>query len=189
MVNGDHCCYSVQIKRITFPETCPLPLLGSPFQCLAPLSTQDGALTVIRTPTSLPCPLHSYTPTITCPSISGPKPFPNAVVLNQELIYLPEGTGQCLEIFLVIHLGEVGPAMLLSVLTTQPASNVNRAEAEKPWSIRAPCPTPTAWAPSSHCNGSPFREKGPQSFFLNCKLGHSLPCSNPTMALVCQARS
>lgn len=112
-----------------------MPVLGT-------IAYQGGDIPVVWTPTSLPCPLHSYTPTVTCPSVSGPKPFSNPVVFNQEPIYLPEGTGQCLEIVLVVPLGEGRPGMLLSVLPTQPAPNANRAEAETPCFIHVPCPVP-----------------------------------------------
>lgn len=112
-----------------------MPVLGT-------IAYQGGDPPVVWTPTSLPCPLHSYTPTVTCPSVSGPKPFSNPVVFNQEPIYLPEDPGQCLQTVLVVPLGEGRPGMRLSVLPTQPAPNANGAEAETPCFIHAPCPVP-----------------------------------------------
>lgn len=191
MVNGDLCCYSVQIRWITFPETCSLPVLGSLCQCLAPLPTR------MESPQSSghlpPCPVAF---TLILPL----SPVPQSQALNRSLIQwsstrnqftYQRALGNVWRQFWWCPLGRGGQGRCsVSSPHNQPQMPTEpRLRRPGLFMPHVPCPTPTAWPPSSRCNGSPFRKQGPQNSFLNCKSDHSLPCSKPTVALVCQAQA
>lgn len=191
MVSGDHCCYSAQIRWITFPETCSLPLLGSLCQCLAPLPTR------VETPQSSghtpPCPVPF---TLTLPL----SPVPQSQALNRSLIQWSSTRNQftcqrtlgnaCRQFWLCPSgRGGQGCGSASSPHSRPQTPSELRRRHPALFMPHVPCPTPSAWPPSSQCNGSPFRKQGPQSSFLNCKSDHLLPCAKPTVALVCQAQT